>query len=144
MDLNKDSQEIYSIDRETYSSYMKSNREGSTNLLDSIIKLLLIVLLLILTYFFYYIIKEDLSFKDVFNKNELYTTYNFFEPEKELIIEEKNHVRALIPKNEVKIVELEPVVMLQEVVIENPITFEKVTEKVVEKKPKMGEKNKLK
>lgn len=165
MDLNKDNKDIYSIDRETYSTYMKSDRKESTNLLDSIIKLLLLVLVLILSYFTYYIIEKDLSFKDVFNKNELHSAYNFFEPEEKLI-EEKTHIVAVsknivkpketmvIPiKSEVKIVEVEPIVTSKEVIMEEPIivvkkvevkdepiVLAKVTEKVVENIPKIEEK----
>lgn len=75
MDLNKDNKNIYTVDAESYAEYMHENEEKPTNILNSSIKILLLILLLVLTYFFYKILKDDLSFSQVFNKKELVSTY---------------------------------------------------------------------
>jgi len=106
MDLNKDNKDIYTIDAESYSEYMYENWEKPTDFLSSFIKILLLVLLLVLGYFFYKIVKADLSFSEVFNKQELLSTYSLFntdEKSKEIAIKE-DYVEVLAKKTVVLLV----------------------------------------
>ena len=91
MDLNKDNRNVYSVDVESYSEYMHENWKKPTDFLSSFIKILLLVLLLVLGYFFYKIVEADLTFSEVFNKEEFLSTYSLFytdEKSKEIAIEE--------------------------------------------------------
>lgn len=95
MELNKDKQNIYTVDVESYSEYMHENWKKPTNYLNSLIKLLLVILLLVLAYFFYKIVKADLSFSEVFNKQELLSTYRIFDNDREIYIEKEGYVEVL-------------------------------------------------
>ena len=106
MDLNKDNRNVYTVDAESYSEYMHENWEKPTDFLSSFIKILLLVLLLVLGYFFYKIVKADLSFSEVFNKQEFLSTYSLFntdEKSKEIAIKE-DYVEVLAKKTVVLLV----------------------------------------
>jgi len=75
MDLNKDNRDVYTIDSESYSMYMKENRKKPRDLLGFIIQFLVVILLFVLVYLFFNILKNDLTFSEVFNKKELLSTY---------------------------------------------------------------------
>jgi len=75
MDLNKDNRDIYTIDSESYSEYMRENIKEPRDLLSAIIQLLIVILLFVLVYLFFNILKNDLTFSEVFNKKELLSTY---------------------------------------------------------------------
>jgi len=75
MDLNKDNRDVYTIDSEHYSEYMEETRKEPKDLLATIIQFLVVILLLVVVYFFFNILKNDLSFSEVFNKKELVSTY---------------------------------------------------------------------
>ena len=98
MDLNKDDQNIYTVDSESYKEYVREDTQESRDFLGSFIKLLLLILLLIITYFFYKIVKADLSFSEVFNKQELFATYKAISNDEPIHIEEKDTVGVLIEK----------------------------------------------
>ena len=77
MTLNKDKQNIYTIDSEHYIMYMHE-QEHQNSLLTKIIKFLLLTLFLIVSYFLYQVAKSDLSFSEIFNKQELLSRYEKF------------------------------------------------------------------
>ncbi|RUM70348.1 MAG: hypothetical protein DSZ09_04505 [Sulfurovum sp.] len=79
MDLNKDNRDVYTIDSESYSEYMQENRKEPRDLLTTLIQFLILILLLVLVYFFFNILKNDLTFSEVFNKKELISTYESLE-----------------------------------------------------------------
>jgi len=79
MDLNKDNRDVYTIDSESYSEYMQENRKEPRHLLTTLIQFLILILLLVLVYFFFNILKNDLTFSEVFNKKELISTYESLE-----------------------------------------------------------------
>ena len=78
MDLNKDNRNVYTVDVESYSEYMNENWKKPTDFLSSFIKILLLVLLVVVGYFFYKIVKADLTFSEVFNKQQFLSTYSLF------------------------------------------------------------------
>jgi len=98
MDLNKDNRNVYTVDVESYSEYMNKNWKKPTDFLSSFIKILLLVLLLVLGYFFYKIVKADLTFSEVFNKQQFLSTYSLFNrgenPKNEVIKEDYVEVLA--------------------------------------------------
>jgi len=75
MDLNKDNRDIYTIDSESYSEYMKEKVSEPRDLLSFIIQILIVILLFVLVYLFFNILKNDLTFSEVFNKKELLSAY---------------------------------------------------------------------
>jgi len=75
MDLNKDNRDVYTIDSENYSIYMEKDRKKPRDLLGFLIQFLIVILLFVVVYFFFNILKNDLSFSEVFNKKELLLTY---------------------------------------------------------------------
>jgi len=75
MDLNKDNRDVYTIDSESYSEYMKENSEKPRDLLGIIIQFLIVILLIVLVYLFFNILKNDLTFSEVFNKKEVLSMY---------------------------------------------------------------------
>jgi len=99
MDLNKDNRDIYTIDRESYSEYMKENIKEPRDLLSSIIQLLMVILLFVLVYLFFNILKNDLTFSEVFNKKELVSTYeSLTDGEDEIQIEAEAYSEVLSEK----------------------------------------------
>ena len=135
MDLNKDNRNVYTVDAESYSEYMHDNWEKPTDFLSSFIKILLVILLLVIAYFSYRIIKDDLSFSEVFNKKELLSAYSLFdsdEKSKEIVKEDYVEVLAqstttdleqpkkipLIKKEEVEVEKIEAIVLDKVVEVE--------------------------
>jgi len=101
MNLNKDNRDIYTIDSESYSMYMKENREESRDSLGFIIQLLIVILLFVLVYFFFNILKNNLTFSEVFNKKELLTTYESLvdsDDEIKVVLEDEGEI---VPKKAV-------------------------------------------
>ncbi len=96
MELNRDNKDIYTIDAKSYATQMHEEVEESGDFLGSFIKILLVILVLIFGYFFYKTVKADLSFSEVFNRQELLSFYALFnsdeEPKK---IEKEDYVEVL-------------------------------------------------
>jgi hypothetical protein len=78
MNLNKDNQNIYTIESENYIQYMHEQEQEQKSLLTTVIKFLLLTLFLLVSYFLYQVVKSDLSFSEVFNKQELLSNYEKF------------------------------------------------------------------
>ena len=107
MNLNKDNQNIYTIESENYIQYMHEQEQQKKSILTTVIKFLLLMLLLIVSYFLYQVSKSNLSFSEVFNKQELLSSYKNFKsrvntnnkPHK--YIEKKAYVEVLAKKTAV-------------------------------------------
>jgi len=141
MDLNKDNRDVYTIDSESYSEYMEETRKKPRNLLGTIIQFLIVILLLVLVYFFFNILKNDLTFSEVFNKKELLATYeSLVGSQKDIQIETEENSKVLVketvPKQKIqqtiseKITSAEPTphkvaVMTEQKVIKNIAVEEK-------------------
>ena len=135
MDLNKDKRNIYTVDAESYSEYMNENWKKPTDFLSSFIKILLVILLLVISYFFYKIVKADLSFSEVFNKQELLSTYSLFEsnePSKD--IEKEDYVEVLAKNMPKDLEEFEKVVLSANRKHDEPVVLKK-EELKIEKLP---------
>ena len=100
MDLIKDNKNIYTVDSENYAEYMHDNWKKPRDILTTFIKLLLLILLFIVSYFFYNMLKEDLSFSEVFNKKELLSTYKlFYNDNEEKYVEKKENSVHILAKD---------------------------------------------
>jgi len=120
MDLNKDNRDVYTIDSESYSEYMEETRKKPRNLLGTIIQFLIVILLLVLVYFFFNILKNDLSFSEVFNKKELLATY-------ESLVGSQNEIQIETEENsKVLVKEIAPKPKIQQTISEK-ITSEEPT-----------------
>jgi len=161
MDLNKDNRDIYTIDSESYSEYMKEKVSKPRDLLSFIIQILIVILLFVLVYLFFNILKNDLTFSEVFNKKELLSAYESLVdsddeihvvmdnesekvPEKMsskkiVIISEKKPLEkvAVTEKKQPVIKEIEKTKESKEVVLITPTVVKK--EKPMVKKPKVEE-----
>jgi len=99
MDLNKDNRDVYTIDSESYSMYMKENRKKPRDLLSTIIQFLIVILLFILVYLFFNILKNDLTFSEVFNKKELLSTYeSLMDSDEKTSVNTENYREVLAKK----------------------------------------------
>ena len=107
MNLNKDKQNIYTIDTEQYIMYMHEQEEQQNSLLTKIIKFLLLTLLLIISYFLYQVVKSNQSFSEVFNKHELLSSYEKFKNRINVdnktpkYVEQKKYIEVLAKKTAV-------------------------------------------
>ena len=105
MDLDKDNKDIYTIDSENYSEYMQEDKKEPRDLLSTVIQFLIVILLIVLVYFFFNILKNDLTFSEVFNKKELLATYeSLTDSDEEIHIEQENNAEVL-PKKIAMVVE---------------------------------------
>ena len=99
MDLNKDNRDVYTIDSESYSEYMQENRKKPRDLLSTVIQFLIVILLIVLVYFFFNILKNDLAFSEVFNKKELFSTYeSLMDSDEKASVENENYSEVLAEK----------------------------------------------
>ena len=150
MDLNKDNKNVYTVDPEVYSEYMHENIKKPSSTLNSIVKILLLILLIVLGGFYYKILKEDLSFSEVFNKKEFFSIYSFLDKseqttksvlmennievlaQEKVIVKEKKTESSLVKKEEEVIVKKEePVVEKTTIVLTEEVKKElPVIEKV--------------
>jgi len=129
MDLNKDNRDVYTIDSESYSMYMKENRKKPRDLLSTIIQFLIVILLFILVYLFFNILKNDLTFSEVFNKKELLSTYeSLMDSDEKTSVNHENY-REVLAKKIATVTEAKPTEYHTIVVAE-----EKSVTKSVEKK----------
>ena len=126
MTLDKDKQNIYTIDSENYIIYMheQEQEQQQNSLLTTIIKFLLLTLLLIVSYFLYQVAKSDQSFSEVFNKKELSASYKKF----------KN--RVALDNNSPKYVEQTAVLSITKEYIEPLILHKNAKEQKKEKAQK--------
>jgi len=129
MDLNKDNRDVYTIDSESYSTYMKENRKKPRDLLNTIIQFLMVILLFILVYLFFNILKNDLTFSEVFNKKELFSTYkSLMGSDAKTSIDNEND-RDVLAKKIATVSEEKPVVKLPK--SEQKREVPKVVERVI-------------
>ena len=133
MNLKKDNQDIYTIDSKSYSEYMQENWEKPKDFLSSFIKFLLFILLLVMAYFFYKVVKADLSFSEVFNKQELLSTYELFDNDgKQIDIEKENYVEVLAKNISTDVVKFQKTVVLGATQKHDEFIVEKKEKKIVE------------
>jgi len=131
MDLNKDNRNVYTVDAESYSEYMHENWKKPTDFLSSLIKILLVILLLVIAYFSYRIIKDDLSFSEVFNKKELLSAYSLFDSdEKSKEIVKEDYVEVLAKSTTTDLEQLEKVLLIEK---KEEVEAEKIVAVVLEK-----------
>jgi len=167
MDLNKDNRNVYTVDPEVYSEYMHENIKKPSSTLNSIVKILLLILFIVLGGFYYKILKEDLSFSEVFNKKEFFSIYSFLdrseettksvlmennievlaqekvivkEKESSLLKEEESKEEKVIVKKEEPIEEKHTIVLREEVKKELPV-IEKLEVSNIEVVQKVIEEN---
>ena len=104
MDLNKDNRNVYTVDPEVYSEYMHENIKKPSSTLNSIVKILLLILLIVLGGFYYKILKEDLSFSEVFNKKEFFSIYSFLDRSEET-------TKSVLMENNIEVLAQEKVIV---------------------------------
>ena len=131
MDLNKDNKNVYTVDAESYSEYMHENEIKPTSFLNSFIKILLVILLVVVGYFFYRILKDDLSFSEVFNKKELISTYALISADdKTEDVKKENYVEVLAKTEVVSENHDEPVTAKEEKNEISKVVAERVEEEI--------------
>ena len=128
MDLNKDNRNVYTVDPEVYSEYMHENIKKPSSTLNSIVKILLLILLIVLGGFYYKILKEDLSFSEVFNKKEFFSIYPFLDRSEQT-------TKNVLMENNIEVLAQEKVIV-KEKEIESSLLKEEESkeEKVIVKK----------
>jgi len=122
MDLNKDNRDIYTIDSESYSEYMKEKVSKPRDLLSFIIQILIVILLFVLVYLFFNILKNDLTFSEVFNRKELLSTY-------ESLVESDDEIHVVVDDKLEKVPEKTTPKKIAIVSEEKPLKKVAVTEK---------------
>jgi len=133
MDLNKDNRDVYTIDSESYSMYMKENRKKPRDLLSTIIQFLIVILLFILVYLFFNILKNDLTFSEVFNKKELLSTYESLMDSDEKTSVNTENYREVLAKKIATVSEAKPTEHHTIVVAEEKLVTKSVEKKEVPK-----------
>ena len=128
MDLNKDNKNVYTVDPEVYSEYMHENIKKPSSTLNSIVKILLLILLIVLGGFYYKILKEDLSFSEVFNKKEFFSIYSFLDRSEQT-------TKSVLMENNIEVLAQEKVIVKEKEIESSLLKEEEAKEeKVIIKK----------
>ena len=128
MDLNKDNRNVYTVDPEVYSEYMHENIKKPSSTLNSIVKILLLILLIVLGGFYYKILKEDLSFSEVFNKKEFFSIYSFLDKSEQT-------TKSVLMENNIEVLAQEKVIVKEKEIESSLLKEEEAKEeKVIIKK----------